>query len=191
MAGQWWAGRHLYCPCLEVHIDPWWNFRTLRSLLELFCPSSQRDTESIAFFSLALITLSLLVGLLRTGGQTWIGAHMGCSLQDNNTLEQSVIDISPWKPLRSWGKHTNMWHCLFCQYCTSEKPVTLGTSQEGERRFIYWGHESQEDTMERLIKWKEKERDVLTLRFALLLWTNCKPKTSSGLPEDHIQCFPQ
>lgn len=137
MAGQCWAGRHLYCPCLEVPIDPSWNVRTLRSLLELFCPSSQRDTESIAFFSLALITLSLLVGLLRTGGQAWIGAHTGFSLQDNNTLEQSVIDISPWKPLCSWGKHTNMWHCLSFASTVHLRNLSLWAQVKKEKEGSY------------------------------------------------------
>lgn len=83
-------------------------------------------------FLLSTITLSLLVGLLRTGDQTWIGAHTGCILQDNNTLEQSVTDISQWKPPCSWGKHTNVWHCLFFVSTVYLRNMSL-----------YFGHKSR------------------------------------------------
>lgn len=67
-------------------------------------------------------------------GQTWIGAHTGCVLQDNNTLEQSVADISLWKPPRSWGKHTDVWRCLSFASSVHLRNLSLCFGHKSRRR---------------------------------------------------------
>lgn len=59
MAGQWWAGPHLYCPCLEVHIDLLLKLPDCEEFAGTLCLSSQRDIESTDFVLLSTINLSL------------------------------------------------------------------------------------------------------------------------------------
>lgn len=110
MASQWWAGPHLYCPCLEVHIDPLLKLQDPEEFAGTLCPSSQRDIESIAFF--LLITICLFSWFIEDGwpALAW-GTHRLYPSRQHHT-GVSVTDISQWKPPRSWGKHTNVWHYL-------------------------------------------------------------------------------
>lgn len=94
------------------------------------------------------------------GDRTWLGAHTGCVLQDSNTLEQVSLTFLSESHLVHEAS-TQMCVTIFLLpvlYIWEIRHCTVGTSQDGERRFIYWGHRSQEDTVERLIKGKEKER---------------------------------
>lgn len=104
-------------------LTPCWNFRILRSLLEL-CLSSQRDIESIDFFSLAL-SVCLFSWFTEDGWRTWLGTHTGCVLQDNNTLEQGSRHFSMKVTSFMRQAHKCVALSFFGQYCTSEKSVTV------------------------------------------------------------------
>lgn len=153
-------GPHLYCTCSDVDIDPYWNFHLAsrpwgqtREFAGTLFPSSQRGHIEYISFSY----LAVLIWLFQLVYWAWIarpglGHSRVLSLKfENNTLKQSVTDISQWKPPYSWAQMCGPIFLLSLLYIW-EWSLYLGTSQEGERRFMCWGHWSQVGTMERLIR---------------------------------------